>query len=372
MLYFIHNSYVPNVASTNRLLSYLINIHSSINVKVIFLLPDSANSVWRNVPSNIEVFYCWKKYKAPFKLWKYISVRLSLRYIYKLLKTGDVVYCYNVPPFMNYLRKEGVKLYAERTEHPEVTPLSSRLFRHNLKEHLNLCRHLDGLFVISTALREYYINEGVSPQCVHIINMTVDPMRFKDLEKNNIGKKYIAYCGSALNSKDGVDKLIQSFAMVHKKHPEVLLYIIGQAPKSISDSNLVLAKTLGVLENIVFTGQVSASRIPQLLKNASVLALNRPDSLQARCGFATKLGEYLLTENVVVLTDVGDFSLFLKDGISALFSSPLDDKQFAEKLCWALEHPTESAQIGKNGAKVAMSHFNARIEVQKLLSIMGY
>ena len=65
-------------------------------------------------------------------------------------------------------------------------------------------------------------------------------------------------------------------------------------------------------DSIVFTGIVSAADIPQILKNAAVLALDRPDSLQAQCGFPTKLGEYLLTENPVIVTKVGDIPLFLE------------------------------------------------------------
>ena len=63
--------------------------------------------------------------------------------------------------------------------------------------------------------------------------------------------------------------------------------------------NLELIENLGVKNSVIFTGIVSAAEIPQILKNATVLALDRPDSLQAQCGFPTKLGEYLLTENLL-------------------------------------------------------------------------
>ena len=118
---------------------------------------------------------------------------------------------------------------------------------------------------------------------------------------------------------DGVDELIKSFAIVNKTHPEVKLYIIGKTPdKNDASGNLKLIENLGVKDSIVFTGIVSAADIPQILKNAAVLALDRPDSLQAQCGFPTKLGEYLLTENPVIVTKVGDIPLFLKDGETAL------------------------------------------------------
>lgn len=70
--------------------------------------------------------------------------------------------------------------------------------------------------------------------------------------------------------------------------------------------------------------------MPQMLKNAEALVLDRPNSLQAQYGFPTKLGEYLLTGNPVVVTKVGDIPLYLKDGVSALLSEDRNPKEFAE------------------------------------------
>ena len=112
---------------------------------------------------------------------------------------------------------------------------------------------------------------------------------------------------------------------------------------------------------------VSAAEIPQILKNATVLALDRPDSLQAQCGFPTKLGEYLLTENPVVVTKVGDIPLFLKDGETALLAEERNPHEFSSKLLWALEHPAEAIEIGKAGAQVAMREFNYLNETKKII-----
>ena len=128
-----------------------------------------------------------------------------------------------------------------------------------------------------------------------------------------------------------------------------------------------LIENLGVKNSVIFTGIVSAAEIPQILKNATVLALDRPDSLQAQCGFPTKLGEYLLTENPVVVTKVGDIPLFLKDGETALLAEERNPHEFSSKLLWALEHPAEAIEIGKAGAQVAMREFNYLNETKKII-----
>lgn len=61
---------------------------------------------------------------------------------------------------------------------------------------------------------------------VHVINMVVDANRFHGLKKDATVEPYIAYCGNASNSKDGVDNLIRAFAIVAKKYSNIKLYII--------------------------------------------------------------------------------------------------------------------------------------------------
>lgn len=224
------------------------------------------------------------------------------------------------------------------------------------------------MFVISTALKEYYMSLGILEENIVVLNMTVDSNRFEGLRKQ-LSEPYIAYCGTASNNKDGVDELIKAFAIVHKTHPEVKLYIIGNIPqkKDIS-GNLKLIESLNLKNSIVFTGVVTAADIPQILKNAVVLALDRPDSLQAQCGFPTKLGEYLLTENPVVVTKVGDIPIFLKDGESALLAEERNPQEFASKIIWALDHSDAAAEIGKKGAEVALEKFNYLTETKKILS----
>ena len=110
--------------------------------------------------------------------------------------------------------------------------------------------------------------------------------------------------------------------------------------------------------------------MPQLLKNARVLALARPNNLQAQFGFPTKLGEYLLTGNIVVVTSVGDIPLYLKDRENALLAEPSNIEHFAEKMDWALSHPQECELLGARGKEVAIKHFNAFNETQKLMTVI--
>ena len=100
------------------------------------------------------------------------------------------------------------------------------------------------------------------------------------------------------------------------------------------------------------------------------MALDRPDNIQAKYGFPTKLGEYLLTGNPVVITSVGDIPLFLRDGYSVLLAEPNSPNSFSAKLNWALENPDISHRIGEEGRKIAELEFDSQTETNKIIKVI--
>ena len=72
-------------------------------------------------------------------------------------------------------------------------------------------------------------------------------------------------------------------------HKDYKLYIVGKGVESnVIEKLKDLAKKRGVAEAVVFTGPISPTEMPQMLYNAKILALARPDNLQAQNGFPTK------------------------------------------------------------------------------------
>lgn len=367
--YIVCNSYHPNTAYTNRVFSFLRGFSElGVDTEVVFLAPDTDRSTVQVQFPHINYKYMWETMPFSNRIINKLAEECNGWKFSRMLKPGDVVFLTNFGNiFFRVIRKKGVKVIHEKTEHPDVYSFKG----FNLARYKREVPKVDGLFVISTALRDYFASLGVDKTKIEIVNMTVDCNRFAGLIKQPT-EKYIAYCGTASNNKDGVDELIKAFSIVHQTHPEVKLYIIGKTPdKDDVSGNLKLIKDLGLQDVIVFTGIVSSSNMPQMLKNATILALDRPDSLQAKCGFPTKLGEYLLTENPVVVTKVGDIPLFLQDGQSALLAEERNPEEFASKLIWVLEHPSEAAEIGKKGAKIALSEFNYLNETKKILNVIN-
>lgn len=371
MFYFVIFSYSPNTAPTNRAIGIWKALSEmGVQTRVVFFAPDKQLSRFNENLPNIDFVYLWDNHYINIPKLKLLPLRLYLHQFVRRLKTGDKVYVYSFPELVVALSKRNdIEVYDERTEHNEASYVNI-IRKTTIPEFLEACRRISGMFVISQGLKQYYIENGCDPDRVHVLNMFVDTTRFQGLKKQP-SEPYIAYCGTASNNKDGVDQLIKAFAIVVKKYPKYKLYIIGKTPsKQQRFDNFELVKDLGIENNVVFTGVVSSSEIPQMLMNATILALDRPNNLQAKYGFPTKLGEYLQTGNPVVITRVGDIPIFLKDGESALIAEPENPNSFSEKLCWAIEHPVEAREIGKKGKQVADFHFNSIFETKKIISII--
>ena len=371
MFYLVSGSYAPNTAPCNRIMAYVKALSElGVKTRVVFFFPDKDFSKVDRVFERVEFEYLWDKHYINIPRLKVLSLRLYMRQFAKRLQPGDKVLVYGFPDLVTKLsNNSSVSVYSERTEHPEASFVCF-VNKIAISEYIEACRKIAGVIVISQGLKNYFIEQGVSPKQVHLVNMIVDTSRFEKLDKKPT-ENHIAYCGTASNNKDGVDELIKAFAVLSTKHPDYKLYIIGNTPyKNQRFGNLELVKSLGIKDSVVFTGMVSRNEIPQLLKNAKILALDRPDNIQAKYGFPTKLGEYLLTGNPVVVTKVGEIPLFLKDGESALIADPGNAQNFADKMCWAIENPDRAKVIGENGKMVAEQSFNYLTETKKLVNII--
>ena len=370
-IYFLTTSYTPNTAQTNRLMSFIKGFSElGIDVEVVFFLSDEKNSrVCKDFP-HINFTYMWDIVNIKNRYFSQLAYSLFVSLFLRKVKKGDKIVLFDTQRVIfKLLNLQGVEVYAERTEHPFAFPVRTI----NMKRYVRSCKKLDGLFVISSALKDYFVECGCDPSRVHVINMTVDYNRFRGLAKQNRDCKYISYCGTATNNKDGVDILIQAFSKVVTKYPQYKLMIIGKGltEDDISGNKKLIAE-LGIQESVIFTGVVDVDAMPQLLVDAEILALARPDNLQAQYGFPTKLGEYLLTSNPVVVTNVGDIHNFFQNKVDIILANPGDINDYADKLFWAIENPVLASQIGENGARVAMEKFNYLLESKKIANIIGY
>lgn len=293
-----------------------------------------------------------------------------------LSRKYDIIYCacstlWVVKLTQRLSRMNGTKIVHERTEHPNVFIPDTPKGKKHLKAYCEKVGQFDKVFTISTTIKMFFEEKGVEENRLQVYPMIVDPNRFANVEKKDIGYRYIAYCGNLQNSKDGVADLIQAYAKAKAANSRFKLVLIGKKPTG-KDMKLYeqLISENALQNQIVFYGQAPRDDMPQLLKNADILALSRPDNLQARGGFPTKLGEYLATGNPVLVTSVGDIPLYIHDGENGYVSPPDDIDMFAQKLDYIAQNFEEALIVGRKGTELVYNEFNYSVQTKMVLDTL--
>ena len=319
-------------------------------------------------------------------LFRYYNL-LYIKIFIKLFKP-DIIWTNASNPEETFLLKRLLqsRKYKTMLELSEFDDLQPIVKNHFLKRYLNgrfndmrnfILPHVDIFNIMTLRLLEHYKElSGGNKFYIHT-PMTVDLSRFdlsqKQVHMNNntLHKPYIMFCGAISNQKDGVDILIQAFAVITRKYPQYFLYIVG--PRTHDSAFLdQLVEKLGLASKVIFTGAVDRDRIPGMLFSADILALARPLSHQADGGFPTKLGEYLATGNPVCVTTTGEIAEYLTDGESAFLAEPGNPESFAEALERVLADYDYARKIGQNGRLVAEKSFNMNLQAKKLYNALEH
>lgn len=356
---FMGSNINKNCASDNRKIS-LYQSQDGVLVEFHFLGSDK-NDVFMS--DKVSYFYHKNRQKPLFP-------RLSFCYrLLKYLKNNKKDLIYIEYPwgllyfgiFFVLLKPRNVNYFIQDSEHPLVNMniLSMKTIAKYLSHYIFkffIVKKAIFSIIMTKKLSELYESYGAK-NIIHI-PMTVDFERF-NIKKHTSSIKYFAYCGTMNCKKDGVDILVRSFIKLAEEYNNIELLLIGPKSKNSEDDVIYdLIKRSKCSSRIRLLGEKKGEEIPLLLNEAFCLCLARPDSLQAQYGFPTKLGEYLATGNPVIVTNVGEIPLYLKDGQNAYVAEHGSVESFYEKMKECLEN-RNSEKIGINGRSKALEEFSS-------------
>jgi len=264
----------------------------------------------------------------------------------------------------------GGVLLKEENEHPLIRIRLKNTIEKTLFQRLHY-RLFDGFFLITETLIEYFkISSSGKKPMLHV-PMMIDFERFTGKKIVGPETKEIVYCGELSFVKDGIDILLKAFKKISEQHDEYILSFYGRARPSelIGDINS-LVNELNLDHKVFFHGQVDRDTITEKIMKATILVLPRPDSIQARHGFSTKLGEYLATGNPVLATSVGEIPNYLTDHENVFFAIPGDVRSLEEKLLFIIENYKLAMKIAHNGREFAENHFSNIKHTKRVLSFV--
>jgi glycosyltransferase involved in cell wall biosynthesis len=116
-------------------------------------------------------------------------------------------------------------------------------------------------------------------------------------------------------------------------------------------------------------GHLDRSQIPELLAQAKIgFFLMHPLANKLE-SLPVKLFEYMAAGLPVVISDFPLWRKLIGSAGCGLVADPLDPVAIAEALIWLLRHPSEAAEMGRNGQRAVAENYNWECESKRLLAI---
>jgi len=224
-----------------------------------------------------------------------------------------------------------------------------------------------GIIVISTKLEKLY--KPFNKNIIRIPILCEEYKLYEKNQKNNIFK--IGYAGDINQNKDGICSFIKTLGKL-KEESMFNFFIWGAAGSKTSFSKIrkLIAKL--ELENyIYFKGSLNSDKLRSSISMVDLLVLPRPSNLQTEYGFSTKLGEYLMSGIPVLVTNVSDNPLYIKDGKNG-FIVKSNDKQIMFNKIREIMNYSKGAlhEIGIKGRQTAEEYFISNHYVNILSSFL--
>jgi len=174
------------------------------------------------------------------------------------------------------------------------------------------------------------ICEGVDKKA-GVVGRGIFPEEFDDASPYPHTRPYLLAISNH-HYRKGIDVLLNAFAMVSQKRPDLDLILVGEG--SEGDALMSQAYELGITANVIFFGVASRNQVGSLLKGCEFLVLpSRSES------FGKVLIEAMLAGKTVVASRVGGVPEVLRWGERGLLVSPESPDSLAEGILRLLEDP---------------------------------
>lgn len=200
--------------------------------------------------------------------------------------------------------------------------------------------HFDGLICISYKIKDYFKKYNIN---LFLLPILADKGVFTDekIQPSNYRKDYFKICftGTISFKKENLDLFIRAIKGLSSKY--TLQFDMYGIIEPEEKRNLEKLLSLLTLNNVVFyKGIVNNEILPSILKEYDLLVLPRGYTLQNHYGFSTKLSEYLVSGVPVLVTDVGDNSIYIKDMVNGFVCEADNEDSFYHKIEYVIKNYT--------------------------------
>ena len=229
----------------------------------------------------------------------------------------------------------------------------------------------NGHICISTAIETYgrYFNKNT-------VRIPILTNPYKEFNiSNTVYKKEnyfnIGFSGSIALSKENLTSFIAVVAKVKEAGHSISFNLCGSANpknKALLDKAII---DYNLQDTITYYGNLGEIEFNTFLSQQNLLVIPRGYTKQNKYGFSTKLSDYLNHKKMILITDISDNSLYIKDGINGFIVPPNNEEAMFNKLLYIVENythlETKIAEEAYTTAKTDFYYMNYKDKLKSFL-----
>lgn len=218
----------------------------------------------------------------------------------------------------------------------------------------------NGIVVISTRLAQYFSRLNNRVLRVPILCDSDTAGDAGQLAVSSDSAFKICFAGFINCRKEGFDTLFAALQEVNKEK-QVHLYLYGILIDQEKQALDQLASRFQLKDKVFYKGNIEPEELSEEFGKYHLLILPRPLRKQTQFGFSTKLSEYLTSGVPVLLTDVSDNAIYIKDNYNGFLIAPDSFAAMESKLKWIIDNYNEySSVVAENALLTAREVFDYR------------
>lgn len=228
----------------------------------------------------------------------------------------------------------------------------------------------DTLRVVTSREKEKLTQKwGIEPDRIYLLPVVVGINKFINPSDENIREQFkakgfekiVLFVGRLVYQKD-LSTLLKAAKIVIDNQPKTLFMIVGDGKEK--DSLEAISRSLGVSDNVLFTGEIAREEVPKYFHSCDVFALS---SVYEGCPRvlveAAASGKPIVTTNIAGADDV------VVNGNTGFVVERKDFKQLAEKIIYLLKHPEIAEKMGRVGVEHITEVFNEKEIIDGLIEM---
>ncbi|MBS1921525.1 MAG: glycosyltransferase family 4 protein [Bacteroidetes bacterium] len=217
-------------------------------------------------------------------------------------------------------------------------------------------RIVNGILPISEFLIEHIARVAPRKKYFKLPGLT-DFDKYANIEATN-SAPYFLFCGAA-SYKEIIFFVIDSYFSLQNKAAYGLYLVVSGRESEIQEVKDYVSRQNNPAAVKFFSG-VPENTLYSLYKNAKALLIPLRPTFQDAARFPHKTGEYLASGNPVISTNYGEMKYYFTDQKDMLLADSYEEKLFAEKMQFIIDHPQESDLIGQQGRNKASELFECK------------